>query len=204
MLNLVGTSAKLRVTTSAPGTIAIHCQASWMDNLNGGITPGATNTASITSATTTDIVASPATAGTTRNVKGLSIANAHATNQADVDVIHTDGTNALTIFQATLAPGEVVIYSDLTGWVHFNSAGTPLNSQSVAGSDAQSYTLTSQSPWTKPTSFTPKFVAVWGWGAGGGGGAGASLATATIAKGGAGGGGGAYNLKIFLASELGA
>ena len=55
MINLASTSDKLRLTTSGAATVEVH--ASWVD-LNGTtVTPGRTNTADISTATTTDIVA---------------------------------------------------------------------------------------------------------------------------------------------------
>lgn len=69
--------------------------------------------------------------------------------------------------------------------------------------DIQTFTLTAQSPWTKPTSFTPQKVWVRMWGAGGGGGGGGTAADGTKRYGGAGGGGGACNDRWFKASELG-
>ena len=60
MINLASTSDLLKVITSAAGTVAVH--ASWVDLPNGGTSssPGRTNTADITTATTTTVVASPA------------------------------------------------------------------------------------------------------------------------------------------------
>lgn len=59
MINLASTSDKLQVVTDVAGSdIRVH--ASWVD-LNGTtVTPGRTNTPGITTATTTDVVASPA------------------------------------------------------------------------------------------------------------------------------------------------
>src|SRR4029077_1482571 len=96
--------------------------ASWLDNLSGAITPGRTNTASITSATTTTIVGSPA-ASTQRNVKTITIRNRHASISQDVTVKHTDGTNNLELIKVTLAAGEALTYADAQGWVHFLPSG---------------------------------------------------------------------------------
>lgn len=185
MINLASTSDLIKVITSASSTIEVH--ASWVD-LNGTtVTPGRTNTADITTNTTTTVVASPASS-TVRNVKLLSVRNAHASISNDVTIDHTDGTVEQILWKGTLAPSESVVYSDQTGWQRLNAGGTPVGSNLAAQSDIQ--TFTSGGTWTKPTAFTPKVVIVEMIGAGGGGGAGASLATAVVAKGGGGGGGG--------------
>lgn len=172
-----------------------------VDLLGTTVTPGRTNTADITSATTTDIVAAPA-ASTVRNVKLLSIINSDASVTTDVEVIHTDGTTAQRLNKSTLGPGEGLTFSEGYGWQRLNSAGTPVASGISQQSDVQ--TFTSGGTWTKPTAFTPKVVIVEMIGAGGGGGAGASLATAVVAKGGGGGGGGCWVRGVFKADDLAA
>src|SRR5690348_4200285 len=90
MMNLSGTTDKLSLITSGTADIVVH--ASWVDNLSNTMTPGKTNTAAITTATTTDIVASPASS-TVRNVKFLSIRNKHASGSNTVTVqIDVSGT----------------------------------------------------------------------------------------------------------------
>lgn len=186
MINLASTSDLIKVITSASSTVEVH--ASWVDLPNGSSSssPGRTNTADITTNTTTTVVASPA-ASTVRNVKLLSVRNAHASTSNDVTVTHTDGTVEQILWKGTLGPSESVVYSDQAGWQRLNAGGTPVGSNLAAQSDIQ--TFTAGGTWTKPTAFTPKVVIVEMVGAGGGGGAGASLATAVVAKGGGGGGG---------------
>src|SRR5690349_5671443 len=96
MLNLATTTDKLDLITSSAATVDVH--ASWVDDLNPGtadaMTPGKTNTA-ISSATTTDIVPSPA-ANTVRNVKFISIRNRDASLGCDVTVRYNQNA---TIFQ---------------------------------------------------------------------------------------------------------
>lgn len=198
MLNLTSTSDKLYVVTSAAGDVEVH--ASWVD-LNGStVTPGRSNSASITTATNTDVVASPG-ASTTRNVKTLTVFNHHASITNTVEVYHTDGTNPCELVKALLGPNEGLHFVDGVGWVRVNSAGAPVTSVGVSEADVQ--TFTSGGTWTKPTSFIPKTVVVLLWGAGGGGGAGASLATAVVAKGGGGGGGGGVGMNPGLGGNGG-
>lgn len=103
MLLLNSTADVLRlVTGAAANSIDVH--ASYVD-LNGTtITPGRLNSV-ITTATTTTVVASPG-AGTTRNVKGLYIANDSAGTSCTVAVEHFDGSNAVELMQFVLLPGE--------------------------------------------------------------------------------------------------
>ena len=201
MINVLSTTDLITVTTSAIGAISVH--ASYVD-LNGTtVTPGRTNTASITTAITTTVVAAPG-ASTYRNVKFLSIVNTSATVQNTVTVSHSNGSIVEQLTSALLGANEVLLYAEGAGWQRVNGAGTPITAGTAAPVDIQTFT-TSATPWTKPTTFTPTTVLVHMWGQGGGGGAGASLASlTTVAKGGGGGGGGAYLPQQFAASELGA
>jgi hypothetical protein len=109
MLLLTSTSDKIQIVTSAAG--AIHVHASWIDLASGVVSAGRTNTPSITTATTTDVVASPA-ASTARNVKELLISNAHASVTNTVTIQHTDGSNVIEIEKVNLAPGERISHRE--------------------------------------------------------------------------------------------
>lgn len=194
---LTSTSDIIRVTTST--TAPLDVQASWADITTTAFAPGRTNT-KISSAATTTIVASPG-ASTQRQLKSLVIQNIDSSNSNVITVEHFDGTNAVEVYSRTLLAGESVEY-DGTKWMPYNAAGIPISIAQSTPTDIQIFTTPGANTWTKPTSFTPKFVRVILYGAGGGGGAGASLATAVVAKGGAGGGGGACTIKDFLASDL--
>lgn len=107
MLLLTSTSDLIQVVTGSAGGLDVH--ASWVDNASGTITPGRTNTASITTAATTTVVASPG-ASTQRNVKFLSIENTHATVSNAVTIQHTDGSNVKVLWDGTLLPDEHVMF----------------------------------------------------------------------------------------------
>jgi len=112
MLLLASTSDRIRVTSSVAADIHVH--ASWVD-LNGStVTPGRANTL-ITTATTADVVGGPG-ASTVRNVKTLTIRNTDPTDSTIATVIHTDGTNAMQIYQAFLAPGAQIHYIEGSGF----------------------------------------------------------------------------------------
>lgn len=120
MILLTSTSDLLQVITGSAGNIDVH--ASWMDNASGTITPGRTNSA-IDTAATTDIVASPASS-TQRNVKTLNIRNAHASNSNTVTVQHTDGTTVVELFKVALSTGEAITYVDGVGWGIYDADGS--------------------------------------------------------------------------------
>jgi hypothetical protein len=113
MLILASTADKLQLITQNAGTIDVH--ASWMDNAAGAVGPGRTNTPTISTATTTDIVPPPA-ASTQRNVKTLHIRNRGA-GVNSVIVSHTDGAVAVTLYGIVLQPGGTLEYIDEVGFI---------------------------------------------------------------------------------------
>lgn len=143
MLLLTSTSDIIRIVTSAAGAIDVH--ASYMDNASGTITPGRTNTASISTATTTTVVASPG-ASTQRNVKGLSISNEHASVTNGITVEHFDGTTAETVWKGTLLVGERVVFDQEGRWTVYTINGI----QKTAGPD----TLFNQSTAAQGAGFS--------------------------------------------------
>lgn len=120
MLLLTSTSDLVKVITGSAATVDVH--ASYMDNNAGTVTPARTNTAAISTATTTTVVGSPG-ASVQRNVKMLDIFNVHATVSTTVQVTHTDGTNVETLWSGTLLAGESVIMDELGVWTKYSAAG---------------------------------------------------------------------------------
>ncbi len=120
MLLLTSTSDIVRVITGAAADI--ECHASYMDNNAGTVTPGRTNTPSITTATTTTVVGSPGS-GVQRNLKHLNITNNHASAACTVTVEHTDGTNPVELMSFILLPGENMIFNEQGRWVHRDAQG---------------------------------------------------------------------------------
>ena len=200
MILLSSTSDKIQLITGSAGSIRSH--ATWVDNISNDMTPGRTNTAAITSATTTDIVESPASS-TYRSVKFITITNDTGSITNTLTLQHTDGTNIVPLWYGTLQAGEYLQY-DHDGFIKYNTLGMPLISSQTTPTDIQLFDVAGTYTWTKPTNFNPSFVMIKIWGAGGGGGGGSSLETAVASHGGSGGGGGAYNTNTFLASEISA
>jgi hypothetical protein len=120
MLLLTSTSDIVRVVTGSAANLEVH--ASWVDNASGTITPGRTNTAAITTATTTTVVGSPG-ASTQRNVKHLSIINSHASTSTTVSVQHFDASNSETLWSGVLLAGEGVDFTEKGEWIYFDVTG---------------------------------------------------------------------------------
>lgn len=122
MLLLTSTSDKVQVVTASGGA-AVKVHASFLDVTTGPtFTALRTNTASITTATTTDVVAAPA-ASTQRNVKLLVCRNDHASASETVTIQHTDGTNVQPLWKGVLAAGESVIYDQEGDFTKFTASG---------------------------------------------------------------------------------
>lgn len=128
MFFLTSTSDKIQVITGSSGTVDVH--ASWSDIAAGVVTVGRTNT-KITTATTTDVVASPA-ASTSRNVRTLIVSNNHASTANLVTLQHTDGTNVIPIESVNLQAGERMSYAEGHGLRVIDVNGVEKNNIAIA------------------------------------------------------------------------
>jgi hypothetical protein len=92
---------------------------------SGAVTPNPpTNSASITTATTTTI--SPAVAsGHIGNVKCALVFNTHATVSNLVLIEHFDGTTAENLWSGTLLAGESVVLDELGVFTKYSATGLP-------------------------------------------------------------------------------
>lgn len=131
----------LRIVTTATADIEVH--ASWALNAAGTITLGRTNTASITTATTTPIVAAPGGASQERNVKHLNIRNNHGSTTCTVTVEHFDDTTAETLFKCSLLAGESLVFDKTGRWTHYAVDGGECAMDANFATDAQMETGTS-------------------------------------------------------------
>lgn len=120
MLILASTSDIVRIVTSAAAQIEVH--ASYVDYNGTAVTPGRTNTAAITTATTTTVVAAPGS-GVQRNVKHLNITNDHASVSCTVTIEHFDGTTASELIAVTLLSGENLVFNETGLWTHYDANG---------------------------------------------------------------------------------
>lgn len=125
MLLLSTTGSLVRVITGSAGTIEVA--ASWVDvptpfTPSSNSTPSGDVPTSISTATTTTVVAAPG-ASTIRNVKDLSIANDHATTSNLITVEQFDGTDAAVRWKGTLLAQEKVAFDETGRWTLYGSDG---------------------------------------------------------------------------------
>lgn len=122
MLLLPSTTTVLRAVTSAAASVTVA--AAYAD-LNGTtVTVGAPALQTISTATTTTIVAAPAS-GTTRNVKSVYMTNNSGSVSTQVTVQLFDGTNSVDIMGVTLLPGENLVLTEEGEWIHHDAQGGP-------------------------------------------------------------------------------
>ena len=132
MILLTSTSDLLRVTTSSTANIDVH--ASYVDLSGTTVTPSRTNT-TISTATTTTVVGSPASS-TQRTVKTLFIRNRHATTSNNITILHTDGTTSVEFIKVSLNAGYTLRYDEGNGFEVLDSFGRSLLNNSDNGSNA--------------------------------------------------------------------
>jgi hypothetical protein len=128
---------KLKLITSAAGDIDTHVTYMDCDNSSPPITdPPGNEQHTITTATTTDILAGNTSASKRRTVQGVSIRNTHASVSNDVTVVldAIDG-NDYELKKVTLAPGEELTWSEGLGWFQYKAAIPVLNSTNKSTAD---------------------------------------------------------------------
>jgi hypothetical protein len=139
MLLLATTSSKLQVVTgSAIANTVMH--ASWVDNNNSAITPGALH-ATTAAAATTDLVAAPG-ASTQRNIGMVAVRNTHASSSNVITIQVTDGTIVVPIWQGVLGPGQYVTMDEFGVITVFLSNGMPLGP--VAAGKLENWSVAAQ------------------------------------------------------------
>jgi hypothetical protein len=118
--------------TSAAATVDVN--ASWVDINTSTLAvaaPGRTNTA-ITTATTTTIVAGPAS-GSVRNVKSVFIRNRDTANACIVTArINISGGTICQQISVNLNPGDTLEFVEGVGWFVVTSTVAPMHNQAVA------------------------------------------------------------------------
>lgn len=115
MILLTATTDKLQLVTSSAANIDV-C-ANYIDAATSGLTSPAAGRqlTAISSATTTDILAAPASS-TTRNLKTLTVANRHASLACDVTVVYDANGTDYTLVKVTLTPGQTLEFTDELGF----------------------------------------------------------------------------------------
>jgi len=112
MLLLTTTSDLVQLITGS--ALSTDIVTSYVDITTTGVTPGSFQ-ANVATATTTTIVASPASA-TQRQVKMISVRNNSTTTAQTVTVQKSTGTAYNITGAITLNPGEVLYYQDMYGF----------------------------------------------------------------------------------------
>lgn len=118
MLILTDTNDKLQLVTDAAVTVDVV--AAFVDLSGTTVTPGKQVTA-ITTATTTDIVAAPASS-TSRKIKSLYVRNKHASSSVVVTVVLDDNATDYEIHKVTLLAGEMLEYEEGVGFFTLEAA----------------------------------------------------------------------------------
>lgn len=150
LLTNTGTADKIQAVTSSTSALDVH--VSYMDASNAvppvvqGDTMGRQNTA-ISSATTTDICAGPASSEV-RNVKTIHVRNKGAAAN-DVTILYDQAGTDFELFKATLSSGDMLEYVEGIGWFVVTTAKIDVKLR-VAGSDVVNATTS----WADVTGLT--------------------------------------------------
>jgi hypothetical protein len=184
---LLGTTDKLQLVTSA--AVAIDVTAHFVDS-GAPPTPQNPQVTAIATATTTDIVGSPASGQ--RNVQSLLARNKGASSN-DLTVILNRSATGYELFKVTLQAGETLSYLDGVGFQVRDANGAVKLTQGGSGRWLKTTVLAAGSTFS--TGPETKIIYVRLVGGGGGGGGCTSVASAAAAAGG--GGSGAYAEKTF-------
>lgn len=157
MLNLALTTDKLSLITSSGADVDVH--VSFVDDLADAMTPGKQNTA-ITTAATTDILASPA-GSTVRNAKFISVRNIDVTSNDITIQFNANGT-LYTLFKCTLATAEELVCREGV-WFHYDSNGGvySVGSTLAIQSDMETGTSTTLSVSPGMMKYHPGSVKSW-------------------------------------------
>ena len=165
MIILRATADVLRVVTSAIADIEVHVSAMEADNAVPPVIQDIvrSNIASIVTATTTTIL-DCTTVNRRRNVRHINIYNNHATTACQVDVEHTDGTNAEVLASVSLLAGETLVFTQDGVWQHFTVDGALYSSVGNAATQADMEAATETKKYATPQNFNwhPGTNKCWG------------------------------------------
>jgi hypothetical protein len=149
-----GTSHKIQLITSASGDI----EASYSVVDKTGTGPSSYSyagvgepLASITTATTTDIVAGATS--TERSIRRLSFFNAHASTSNTLTVQEVDGTDTVIHQKVTLAAGESLVLDAAGVWSHYDPNGGPYVGVGPVATQAEMEAGTSTTTVVTPANF---------------------------------------------------
>lgn len=119
-MNLTESTDLIRVVTSSAANLSVV--ACFVDAIDASAKYGS-QTTSISSATTTTIVAAPSGQYSVRRIEAIRIANTHASTSNTVTVQFYNGS-AFVLWSGVIAAGEVLGYDGKT-FTLFNTSGVP-------------------------------------------------------------------------------
>lgn len=165
-MNLFLNTDKLQLVTSAAASIDV--MATWVElKTDGSGNPVTGRTAtSITTATTTDIMATPA-ATWSRNLKELICKNKHATLACDVTPLYNaNGTQYEVSPKWTLLPGELLEYIEGVGFFKIAAPILPVIGRSITADNTGGQAVNTVQPWfpTNGALTVPSATTFWMWG----------------------------------------
>lgn len=147
MLLLLATTDKLQLVTSAAADIDVVASIQDKTTSTGAIGSASQRT-TITTATTTDIVAAPSS-GIERNIVELTARNAHATQPSDVTAVLNANGTLYEICKFTLAAGDTLEYIEGVGWFLITNAAA-LDKKLVVTADV----INATTSWADITGLT--------------------------------------------------
>lgn len=136
MLFLTSTD-KVQVVTGT-GVSTINMYSAYADVDSSKVVAVGRNAVAVTTATTTDLVAAPAS-GSSRNVKRLNIGNDSA-SPCTITVQFYNGTTAFILESVTLAAGERLGYEEGTGFRVFDATGREKSQLAPIGAEQNNVT----------------------------------------------------------------
>lgn len=184
MLNLSSTSDKVQVVTTTAANLDVLSSFVDLTTSTGAIAADR-QAATISSATTTDIVAVPSS-GVVRNVQTIMIRNRHASTANTVTVQQVTGSGTFEIIKVSIGAGQTLTFLDGAGWQLIDTNGAPVASVAFPQTRA---VLTAGSAATYTTPARCRAIEVECVGGGGAGGGGATAASSGAMGGGGGSGG---------------
>lgn len=160
------TSHKLQLVTSAAADVEAAVSVVAVSTATPPVVDGSALLpvlpASITTATTTDIVTGAASL--IKRVIEQSYRNNHGSTACDVTVLRTDGTNTETVIKASLLAGEALHCNGAGTWLHYDVNGALYPSVGNLATQAEQEAGTATDKYVSPgrQHFHPSAVKCWG------------------------------------------
>lgn len=120
MLFLAATTDKLQLTTSTAATIDVQGNYIDANSTTGAFTGGGKQNTAISSATTTDVLAAPASA-TLRTLKQMTIRNKDTALSCDVTAVYNQNSTTFEVHKVTLGTGDTLEYIEGVGFFTLTS-----------------------------------------------------------------------------------